>query len=64
MAHDSGTVSWRGHVIPSSQRFTAFFCGDDGCGNIHVIAFSLDDEPICEMTFSETQVKSLLKEFP
>ncbi|MGY2987647.1 hypothetical protein [Bradyrhizobium sp. USDA 4508] len=52
---------WRpGPETPRAHHFEAGFCDDPNCG-IHIVAFTADHTPICEIVTSARQTLALVE---
>ena len=53
--------NWRpGPETPRAHHFEAAFCEDPNCG-LHIVAFTEDHKPICEIVTSRTQTLTLVE---
>jgi hypothetical protein len=46
-------------MVPSATSWKLYSCGEEGCGNVHVVSLDAQDMPICETTFSREQLLRL-----
>ena len=45
-----------------SVAYTTYRCDNPGCELTHIISYDKDNNPICEITFTQVQILTLLQE--